>query len=159
MTFSSLGISSSDLELLFPDASDLRVTVEPLLPPVAVPDGSDLELQVGDLYIALHNGSYASGDIRMELYANIFAPLEILASSSAISANVGDPESYFDVVYPTSGSDAAESLLDELIPLLLPTLTDAIGEIELPTFQGFTVSGINTTLTGGQLKLTGTLSN
>ena len=95
----------------------------------------------------------------MELYANIFAPLEISASASAVSANIGTPESYFDVVYPVTGSDAAEGLLDELIPLLLPTLTDAIGGLELPSFQGFNVSGLSTTLSGGQVKLNGTLSN
>jgi hypothetical protein len=159
LSFSSLGIGGNELDLIFPNTTDLQITIDPLLPPVAVPNGSDLELQMGDLYIAIHNGDYSAGDIRMELYAHIFAPLEISASSSSISASVGTPNSYFDVVYPTAGASSAEGLFNELIPLLLPSITDAIGGLELPSFQGFSISSVTTTVNNGQLILTGTLSN
>ena len=88
ISLDELGISGDELALLFPNASDLRVTLDPLLPPVAVPNGSDLELQVGEFYIALHNGEYSNGDIRMEIYAHIFAPLSLSASSSEITPNI-----------------------------------------------------------------------
>ena len=159
LSFASLGIGGDELDLIFPDATDLQITVDPFVPPVAVINGSDLELQMGDLYIAVHNGDYSDGDIRMEVYAHIFAPLEITANSSAISASVGEPNSYFDVVYPTAGAASAEGLLDQLVPLLLPSITDAIGELELPSFQGFNITGVSTTVINGQLILTGNLSN
>ena len=47
---------------------------------------------------------------------------------------------YFDVVYPDANSPAAlssEALMQALIPYLLPMLTDAITEIEIPSIDGF----------------------
>jgi hypothetical protein len=52
---------------------------------------------------------------------------------------------YFDVVYPDATSIGAadtEALLEELVPLLLPTLTGALGEVPIPDIQGFTVTGV-----------------
>ena len=160
LSLNELGIGGDELLLMFPGASDLRVTIEPLLPPVVVPVGnSSLELQLGDFYIALHNGNYAAGDIRMELYAHVFTPLSLTASSSSVGASLGTPTSNFDVVYPEVGSDGAEVLLETLVPIILPNLTSAISSIEIPSFAGFSITNTSSTVTSGHVKITGTLSN
>lgn len=158
LSLNDLGIGGDELSLIFPNASDLRVTIDPMLPPVAIPDGSgSLELQMGEFYIALHDGAYSAGDIRMELYAHIFAPLSLSASASTIEANIGTPISYFDVVYPEVGSNSAEALLEALVPIILPSLTDAITSIEIPAFSGFSISGTSSTVTSGHIKISGTI--
>lgn len=160
LSLNELGIGGDELSLMFPNASDLRVTIDPLLPPVVIPDGSGgLEIQMGEFYIALHDGDYSSGDIRMEIYAHIFAPLTISASASSVGANLGTPTSYFDVVYPEVGSDGAEALLEALVPVILPSLTDAISSIEIPSFAGFSVTSPSSSITSGHVKITGTISN
>ena len=158
LTLSELGVQSSDIEVLFPNATDLRITIEPLLPPVVVAENNLLEMQLGELYIAVHNGDYSNGDIRLEVYSHIFAPLTMGVSSTLITATVGNPETYFDVVYPLEGARGTETLLDALIPILLPTFTDAISEIPLPTFAGVTLSGLSSSVDSGHLNIVGNVS-
>lgn len=160
LSLNELGIGGDELALLFPNATDLRVTIDPLLPPVVVRDGSNaLEVQVGDFYIALHNGNYANGDIRMEIYAHIFAPMSLSASASSLSPSIGTPTSYFDVVYPEVGADGAEALLEALVPAIMPSLTSAISSIEIPSFAGFSITTTSSTVTSGHVKITGVISN
>ncbi len=156
-----LGLGGDEMDLLFPGATDLRITVDPLLPPVAVPDiNNNVELQIGDLYLALHNGPIEDQDVRLELYLTLLAPLELTASGEAIAANIGEPILYFDVVYPDANSPAAlssEALMQALIPYLLPMLTDAITEIEIPSIDGFGILNVSSNLQDGYLKLSGDL--
>ena len=158
IALSGLGLGAEEIDLLFPNAPDLRVTIEALLPPVLVQSGAQLELQLGELYIAIHNGDYALGDIRLEVYAHIFAPMTLQVSNNYLTPSIGTPTTYFDVVYPVSGSRATESLFSALIPILLPTLTDAIGEIPIPSFQGLSINNITSTIVNGHIKITGTIS-
>lgn len=153
-----LNIGSEDLEALFPNTSDLRVTIEPLLPPTVLAENDALEMQLGELYLAIHNGPYSAGDIRLEVYSHIFAPLTMGVSSTSITANVGNPITYFDVVYPLEGAQGTELLLEAIIPVLLPTFTDAISEIPLPSFSGVTLSGLTSTVENGHLAVTGNVS-
>jgi hypothetical protein len=153
-----LNIGSEDLEALFPNTSDLRVTIEPLLPPTVLAENDALEMQLGELYLAIHNGPYSAGDIRLEVYSHIFAPLTMGVSSTSITANVGNPTTYFDVVYPLEGAQGTELLLEAIIPVLLPTFTDAISEIPLPSFSGVTLSGLTSTVENGHLAVTGNVS-
>ncbi len=81
-----------------------------------------------------------------------------------MSAGVGDVQIDFDLVYPNERSmhaSDAEVLLSELVGLILPSLTDALGEIEIPELEGFTLSNINVELDGaedGYVTLGGELS-
>lgn len=159
LSLSELGVSAGDIEVLFPNSSDLRITIDPLLPPVVTYDPSgSLDLELGELYLAVHNGPYSGGDIRLEIYTHIFAPIDMNVTATAILATVGEPETYFDVVYPLEGARGTETLLGAIIPMLLPTFTDAISEIPLPSFSGVTLSNISSDVENGHLTLTGSVS-
>ena len=99
-------------------------------------------------------------DYRLEVYASVLADLQLSANSTAITPNVGTPAFVFDVIFPAAnseGAQSAESLLDALLPLLIPNLTDAIGEIEIPSISGFGFNNVNSTLSQGHLQMTGAL--
>ena len=113
---------------------------------------------MGELYLAVHNEEYSAGDIRLEIYTHIFAPIDMSVNSTSIMATVGEPISYFDVVYPLEGARGTETLLDAVIPMLLPSFTDAISEIPVPSFAGVTLSNLNSTVDNGHLALTGNVS-
>ena len=156
-----LGLSGDELDLIFPGATDLRITVDPLLPPVAVSDiNNNIELQLGDLYLALHNGPLEDEDVRLELYLSLLAPLELSATAEAIAINLGEPIVYFDVVFPEANSQAAvsaEALMEALIPYLLPMLTDALTEIEIPSISGFSILNVSSSISDNYLQLSGEL--
>ena len=158
ITLDDLNVDSEDLEILFPNSSDLRVTIEPLLPPTVLAENDVLEMQLGELYLSIHNGPYSAGDIRLEVYSHIFAPLTMGVNATSITATVGAPTTYFDVVYPLEGAQGTELLLEAIIPVLLPTFTDAISEIPLPSFSGVTLSGLTSTVDNGHLAVTGNVS-
>ncbi len=158
LSLSELGVSGSDIEVLFPNSSDLRITIEPMLPPIVTYDAGALNLEMGELYLAVHNGDYSAGDIRLEIYTHIFAPIDMTVNATSILATVGEPNTYFDVVYPSEGARGTETLLGAVIPMLLPTFTDAISEIPLPSFSGVTLSNINSGVDNGHLTLTGNVS-
>jgi hypothetical protein len=147
MSGSELGLDPSSLEILFPGLMDLTITTEALLPPVVMPDAAGLaELQIGDLHLTLWNGDATTGTELIDVYISVFAELDLSSSSAtSLSAELGAMDLYFDVVYPDATSIGAadtEALLEELVPLLLPTLTGALGEVPIPDIQGFTVTGV-----------------
>ena len=160
LTTTELGIGSDDLTLLFPGATDLRFTTAPLLAPVIVDQNGSLELQLGDLGLTFHNGDLSNGDVRLDVYMTLTAPLVMSTDGLTLSATVGTAALSTDVVYP-EGSSATdtEALLSELAPLLLPILTDALGEIAIPNIQGFNIQNLTLNVVDGNLIMTGVLSN
>ena len=104
----------------------------------------------------------------MELYVNTLAPASLTTSATGdeISLTVGDPTVVVDVVNPTGSSpmaSGAESAFELLIPVFLPELTGAFGDIPIPSVAGFSLSGVSTTMIGtggaqGYLGLSGDLS-
>ena len=116
-----LGLDGDEIALIFPGSSDLRISVDPLLPPVAAPQPANpeqLELQIGDMYLALHNGPLEDQDVRLELYMSLLAPLDLNASATALGVEIGEPLVYFDVVYPEANSmyaDSSESILQAFV--------------------------------------------
>ena len=156
---SSLGIDSEDLAIVFPNATDLRVTVDALLPPVAVEDNTGaLEIQAGDIYIAIHNGDLTAGDVRLELYTQLNAPLDIAVVNNTITPTIGTPSLTFNVVYPESGNaSSTESLLSALIPYVIPNLEDAISGIELPQLGDFSFQNMTSNVSDNHLNASATL--
>ena len=150
LSTASLGLNSDDLAIVFPNATDLRVTVDALLPPVVVEDNTGaLEMQAGDIYIAIHNGDLADNDVRLELYAHFTAPMDIDVANNAITPSIGDPVFTFNVVYPNSGSASAnstESLLSTLLPYVMPSLENAIAGIEIPQLGDFTFQNMSSNI-------------
>ncbi len=154
MSGSALGLDPSSLEILFPGLTELTIVTEALLPPVVVPDasGSFPQLQIGDLRLTLLNGDAATGTELIDVYVTIFADLDLSGSSAtSLSATLGTPDLYFDVVYPDATSIGAadtEALLEELVPLLLPTLTEALADVPIPEIQGFSITGVSVATAG-----------
>jgi hypothetical protein len=162
----ALGLPMEDLEMVMPGVTSMTVRVKPLLPPVALPGSgnSEFELQIGDLEVTLFDGPASSNQVLVKAYVSAFADMDISAvGDSALSATVGQADVYFDVVIPESHTLAAgdtEALLEALVPLLLPMLTDAIGEIEIPSISGFGINNISISTGGsmnGYVKLGGNL--
>ncbi len=149
-----LGLSVDDLSLIFPDLTELNIVVDPLLPPVVVPGtGTDpLDFQLGDLHLVLYNGPAEAGYEMLEVYVSAVAGMTISATAdNTLTASLGDMDLYFDVVVPeanTVGAEDTEALLGALVPMLLPSLTDALGEIAIPDISGFTISGITVDTAG-----------
>jgi hypothetical protein len=54
-------------------------------------------------------------------------------------------------------ADSSESILQALIPFLLPTLTDALTEIEIPSIEGFSIAGVSSSTDDGYVRLSGQL--
>lgn len=163
---SSLGLDASDLSFLFPGLTTLTVQTEALLPPVVLPGtGAEMfDLQLGDLLITLYDGTAGSGSVLIQVYVSAFVGLDVDSDGASLSASVGtNPDLYFDVVVPEADGLAAsetEVLLETLVPLILPFVTDALGEIPIPDIQGFTITGVSVDVAGpedGWLTLGGNL--
>ncbi len=161
-----LGLDLGDLAVFLPSLTDPAIGVVAYLPPVVLPGTgtSLLDLQIGDLELSIYNGSIDEANLWMRFYVQVQAGLELSATGSLMSAGVGDVQIDFDLVYPNERSmhaSDAEVLLSELVGLILPSLTDALGEIEIPELEGFTLSNINVELDGaedGYVTLGGELS-
>ena len=165
-----LGLDVSELSFLLPGLTELNITTEALLPPVIVPDGTDAlaELQLGDLLLTLYNGDATPGNEMIQVYVSAFIEMDVSVDSAGttLTPELGDMELFFDVVYPASNSIGAadtEQLLELLVPLLIPSLTDVLGEIQVPEIEGFGLTGVSLELGGpstrpGMLDLEGNLS-
>jgi hypothetical protein len=122
--------------------SDMRIVVNPLLPPVVVPGtGTEmLDLQMGDLELSIYDGEPIDENLRMQVYVSLQAGLDLAVVDGNLSPTIGDPEVWFDVTMPEANTEASadtEDLLEALVPLLLPALTGALGEIPIPAVGGF----------------------
>jgi hypothetical protein len=153
----SLGLDPADLALLFPGITEINVTTEAMLPPVAVPDGVDaqMELQIGDLLLTLYGGPVAPGNELIQVYMSVFSEMDMAsnADATALTISLGDNAIAFDVVIPSSGTVGArdtEALLELLVPYLLPFLTDALSEIPIPEIAGFTLASPRVDMLGAE---------
>ena len=141
-----LGLDLGSLGSFLPFDS-LAIETHALLPPQVVPGTGDamLDLHLGDLGLTLRDGE--TGDVVFEVYASLVAGLDLDVADGTLSPAIGDTTIWFDVVVPAAGTEAsadAEALLDALVPLLLPTLTEGLSTIPLPDISGFglTINGI-----------------
>jgi hypothetical protein len=162
-----LGLDLGDLGAFLPSLTDPTFGVSAYLPPVVLPGTGDslLDLQLGDLELSIYNGDAIESNLWMRFYVQVQAGLELGASGNLMTAGLGDVEIEFDLTYPNERSvhaGSAESLLSELVGLILPSLTDALGEIEIPDLAGFTLSNVTVDLDGsedGYVTLGGDLSS
>ena len=153
-----LGLDTATIGLLLPGLTDMIIETEPLLPPVARPrDGDDeweYELQLGDVHVAVYNGSTDAEDLYMSLYVSTVAPMGLSAGpdGSSLGLELGEPEVKVDVVATSSAyrvsTESTETLFTDLMPLFLPEITGAIGEVPLPSIGGFVISDVSTSMTG-----------
>lgn len=153
----ALGLDVSDLSALLPGLTELNIGLEALLPPVAVPVGGaiEAELQLGDMRLTLYNGPAVAGNELIQVYFSAFIDMNTVpnADATALEIELGAMDLRFDVVIPDSGTTGArdtEALLELLVPLLLPTLTDALSEIPIPDISGYGLSSVTVDTLGTQ---------
>jgi hypothetical protein len=173
LTDEDLGVDVAAIALVLPGLTDLTLVSKAMLPAVIVPQTDpeieeELELQVGDLFAEIYNGEVSEENLYMQLYVQVRAPasLEATSAGDALSIELGDPVVYVDVVYPDPSSReaaGAEAAFEVLLPLFLPEITGAFGEVPIPSFEGFGLEDVETALdsTGspdGYLVLSGDLS-
>lgn len=150
-----LGLDLSELGMFLPSLTDPAIGVVAFEPPVVLPGtgSSLLDLQLGDLELSIYNGDIDEANLWMRFYVQVQAGLEMGASNNLISAGLGDVEIEFDLVYPNERSvhaGSAEALLGELVGLILPSLTGALGEIAIPEISGFTLDNVSVGLDGAE---------
>lgn len=156
MTSEELGFDTGDLATFLPQLESLSIATVAYQPPVVIPGtGADLlDLQLGDLELSLYNGDIAEANLFMRVYVTVEAGLSISATANnTISPSLGGLVLNFDLVYPndrTAYAGDTEALLETLVPMLLPTLTGALGEIPIPSFDGYGLSNLAIGLDGPQ---------
>ncbi len=149
-----LGLSLEDLEFIFPEMTELNIVTEAQLPPVVLPGTGSalLDLQLGDLELTIYGGPVAEENVMLRAYVTVFAGMDVAVDSDlTLSMELSDLMVSFDVTHPegnTLGAQDTEDLLYALIPLIMPMLTDALGEIPMPEIEGFSLENI-TIGTGG----------
>ena len=154
MNGDDLGLSLEDLEFIFPEMTELNIVTEAQLPPVVLPGTgtSLLDLQLGDLELTLYGGPVAEENVMLRAYVTVFAGMDVdVDADLTLSMELSDLMVSFDVTQPegnTLGASDTEDLLYALIPLIMPLLTDALGEIPMPEIEGFSLDNI-TIGTGG----------
>lgn len=111
------------------------------IPPVL--NNRNGELQMGDILIDLY-ATYP--DLEREVVARIavsvFADTLVgIDNDDTVSFElIGDPEFYFDGVYsliPDLSDDDIATILEALLPMLLPDVLDQVQRFPLPAFEGF----------------------
>ena len=172
MTDEDLGIEMAAIGLVLPGLTDLTLVTQATLPPIVVPysDGEtdeNVQLQIGDLFVQIYNGEPSEETLYMELYVSTKAPasLTTTATGDEISLSLGDPMVTVDVINPSGSSptaSGAEGAFELLIPVFLPEITGAFGEIPIPSMAGFSLTGVSTSMIGtggaqGYLGLSGDL--
>ncbi len=150
-----LGLDTADLEFIFPELTELHIITEALLPPVVVPGTGTglLDMHLGDLELSLYGGPIDDpNNLMLQAYVSIFSGMDVEVDSDlTLSMELVDTLVAFDVVHPqgnTLGASDTEDLLYALVPLIMPMLTDALGEIPMPEIEGFALNNI-TIGTGG----------
>ena len=106
-----------------------------------------ISVTLGDGGPTLLSG-YASGSA--ELYIDSDGGTSILPT-------VGELSLQLDMIEPETEPADVVALLDDLLPLFLPSLTDALGAFEVPSIAGFGIEDLEVSTTEGYVKLEGNL--
>jgi hypothetical protein len=76
---------------------------------------------------------------------------------TSILPTIGDLNLQLDMVEPETEPADVVALVDDLLPLFLPSLTDALGAFEVPTIAGFGIEDLEISTTDGYVSLEGNL--
>ena len=154
LTDEDLGLDMEDLSLFMPGLSAMTVKTSGMLPPVVVPGtGSGLlDLQIGDMELAIYDGEAIEDNLFLRVYVHLIADMDLETSTAnALVVEIGDMDIWFDLDYPNARSRYAgdtEAFLGELMPLLVPMLSDSLGEFPIPSLEGLSVGNISVGLDG-----------
>jgi hypothetical protein len=137
----TLGISPADVAFLFPGVTDLVIGIESNLAPNAVPGLTDeeVELQVGSMRVSLFDGPVGSSNALIQAWVSAKGALGLTATGSTVTPTLGEVEGFVDVTIPENDTDNIGPVIEQLLPELLPLVSDVLTEIEIPSFEGFTL--------------------
>jgi hypothetical protein len=158
MTDEDLGLEMSTLALVLPGLTDLTMRTEAMLPMVAILNPDELSndqviLQLGDLYVQIHDGPVTEDSLYMEIYVSGVAPAQIELSddSTAFEIEIGEPTVYVDVTEGGTSPlspDGAEAAFDVLLPAFLPDVTGALTAIPIPGIDGYSIDDMELLMLG-----------
>jgi len=148
MDSSELGLDLADLQGFLP-LTEIAFETQPLLPPVVGPASGGtglLELGIGDMMVNVYGDPGGTYGLMMQLAVTIESDAELtIDSNQEIQFGVGTPSVVMSFVtsdWPDLNGEVAEDLMDAVVDLLVPMLTDmlgGIGGIPIPELPGFTL--------------------
>lgn len=139
-----LGFDLSSVGDLLP-LTTIEFETLPLLPPVVGPSstGNDLlEFAIGDMIVNIWGDPGGQYGLMMQLAVTIMADADLSIVNEQIEFGIGTPVVVMDFVtsdWPDLDGEVAENLMDAVVNLIVPTLTDTlddIGGIEIPAIAG-----------------------
>ena len=154
LTDEDLGLDMDELSLFMPGLSAMTVQTSGMLPPVVVPGTGTglLDLQIGDMELAIYDGEAIEQNLFLRVYVHLIADMDLETSTAnALVVGIGDMDIWFDLDYPNARSQYAgdtEAFLAELMPLLVPMLSESLGEFPIPSLEGLSVGNISVGLDG-----------
>ena len=138
-TDEDLGIAPDDLDDLLPGLTDLTVTLDPRLPPVATPgsDGELLQLQLGDYLLSVYDGDAQPDNLVLQAYTTVFIDMTLSVNGAMKLVPVlENSDLHFDIVYPERDWQDREGVMGLFVSALLPVLAERLEGIPLPTIDG-----------------------
>ena len=127
-------------------ADEGAIGVDPVLPPVVIGDDQGLELQVGELGVALDTPGGELGD-HLLLASTAFIPLDVAVEDSELKLRLGDVDLTLMVRDSDwgAGDEATTQLVEEMLPIdtLLALATAQLG-LEIPAIQGLVIDSATT---------------
>ena len=154
LTDADLGLDMSELSLFMPGLTAMTVETSGALPPVVVPGTSAglLDLQIGDMELSIYDGDPIEQNLFLRVYVHLIADMDLTTSTSnSLVVGIGDMDIWFDLVYPNARSRYAgdtEAFLEQLMPLLVPMLSESLGEFPIPSLEGLSIGNISVDLDG-----------
>jgi hypothetical protein len=144
MGSASLGFDLSSVGDILP-ITTIEFETMPLLPPVIGPSatGADLlEFAIGDMIVNVWGDPGGQYGLMMQLAVTILADAELDIINGQIEFGIGTPTVIMDFVtsdWPDLNGEIAENLMDAVVDLIVPTLTDTLddlGGIQIPSVAG-----------------------
>jgi hypothetical protein len=157
------GVDPAALAAILPDVDDPIFVLDPFLPPVVVPvesGSAQFTFQMGDARLSIYDGIVDDAHLALDSYIALEADLTIeVAADLTLVPTFGAPALSVDVVAPRLGEETNEGILAALAPLFVPSLTDFLGAIPLPSLPGFVLEdvSVSTSDDGGYTVLGGEL--
>jgi hypothetical protein len=159
------GIDPAALAVVLPGVKDPILVFDPVLPPVVAPvavtGGTEqFTFQMGDARVAIYDGAVDDDHLVLDSYLALEADLAVeVGPDLTLVPSFAVTTVWVDVVEPRVGEETTEGLLEALAPTFLPSMTDFLSGIPLPSLRGFALEDVTveTSADGGYAVLGGAL--
>ena len=159
LTAGLLGLFVPEFTLLDP-LLDLQIELLPLLSPIVTadigPSGEMAAMEIADLQVTIRELDQNSPLLVIRVDALV--GLDVAFASGQLSFNVGALDvGSLNTTFTTNLLDSDEIQLDfvlqQLLPVLFPSLASSLGSFPLPDFLGLQLSGVEVGRVGGYLSI------